>query len=611
MNYNQIVNIVKTLKKTELVFDDGSTLTVGKSDVEIQDVLGTSDQLISIYPQIREREYRILYSSATLDKHGTTTATGLREFWETNNFFFDASASVISDGRVEFRSDLPITIGFPAAGAIYIVEKPTTILFGAYTTYQSGFYIKDNDTGSLSDWRRLNIKNKFTDSEFAIVKSSDQDKQASFSAALLTANRTFTFQDKDGVIDLQAPNVVDVTSLSNFPAPVGGYIPLSDNTIYFIHGVVDIGANGLDCGTGRFIKLQGNFASIDTIISSKSGDFIIGASANVNILQLTIINNTCTNFFNVNGGGFQIFIINSCIIIGLNNIGTMDAFGILLWQGLLFQNFTDGVVFTGNTPGVSLREIQFVNCTGTYLDLNGATFDTFEISSMICNVPVGSIGITVDTLGANINTGGEGIITGTNIITSSGGIAITGYSPLDLAWNVYGNSESIITSDRIIPTGWGNYRDGITAPATQLITTTPQILQIDGLGTSTNTAYLPKSIRGTGQLWDVVNDKMTPITEGDSYDVRLDLEITAKSGGVTEIVVTLDIGVGPGITVPVVVTDVVISKTPPFTKSVNMLVFTLATFVANGGKFYVKTDVGTATISSRGVVISRNSSGAS
>ena len=59
------------------------------------------------------------------------------------------------DGQVEFRADLPVTIGIPAIGEVWLVEKPTKVL--GITIYQSGLYIKDSDTGSLSDWRRLNI----------------------------------------------------------------------------------------------------------------------------------------------------------------------------------------------------------------------------------------------------------------------------------------------------------------------------------------------------------------------------------------------------------------------------------------------------------------------
>jgi hypothetical protein len=103
---------------------------------------------------------------------------------------------------VEFRADLPTTLVDPAIGTVYLVEKPTTILFGTYTTYQSGLYIKDADTGSLNDWRRLNMKNKYLDTEFFIADDVDQSKQFTFQASGITPStvRVQTVQDKDGVL---------------------------------------------------------------------------------------------------------------------------------------------------------------------------------------------------------------------------------------------------------------------------------------------------------------------------------------------------------------------------------------------------------------------------
>ena len=202
MDNDQLVNVIKTLKKTELVFGSNNCkLRVGKSDVKIEDQEG--DELISIYPQIREREYRVLYSSPTLDKHGTSTAQELVDFWEANDFFFDDIGSQ-SGGyvSVEFRANLPTTIGTPVLGDVYLVEKPTTILFGTYTTYQSGLYIKDSDTGSLNDWRRLNVKTNFTDSEFAVVDTLDPSKRLKFIVSLFTSSTTrfFTWPNKDGTV---------------------------------------------------------------------------------------------------------------------------------------------------------------------------------------------------------------------------------------------------------------------------------------------------------------------------------------------------------------------------------------------------------------------------
>ena len=123
-------------------------------------------------------------------------------------------------GQVEFRPDLPIAIGDPVLGVVYLVEKPTTILLGLYTTYQSGLYIRESNTGALSDWRRLNIKVKYTDGEFRIVNTADESKQATFDLSLLTTatTRNYQYPDKDGVIALSS----DITPTGAFIFDSGG-----------------------------------------------------------------------------------------------------------------------------------------------------------------------------------------------------------------------------------------------------------------------------------------------------------------------------------------------------------------------------------------------------
>jgi hypothetical protein len=163
--------------------------------------------------------------------------------------------------------------------------------------------------------------------------------------------------------------------------------------------------------------------------------------------------------------------------------------------------------------------------------------------------------------------------------------------------------------------GWGNYTDGETTPATISVNTTPTQLLIDGLGGSSESGYLPYEIRGISELWDTTNDKITPIGIGDSYDVRLDLEITAKTGSPTIIDLVLDIGATPdgtGGTGSILIVNRIIStgKTAPYKVSVGFPIFSLSTFVTNGGSFWLSTDTGTVTMGSRNIFIKRDTSGA-
>lgn len=154
--------------------------------------------------------------------------------------------------------------------------------------------------------------------------------------------------------------------------------------------------------------------------------------------------------------------------------------------------------------------------------------------------------------------------------------------------------------------GWGYYQDGETSPATQSITTTASYIQIDGLGANSNTDYLPI---GVSALWDVANDKITPENIGDAYTVRLDFEITGKTGSPTLLDLTLDIGGTTSITIPIVERIISTSKTPPYKISVGFPIFCLSEFNTNGGRLFLTADTGTITIGARSISIYRINKG--
>ena len=156
--------------------------------------------------------------------------------------------------------------------------------------------------------------------------------------------------------------------------------------------------------------------------------------------------------------------------------------------------------------------------------------------------------------------------------------------------------------------GWANYADGLTAPATQTLTTTPSLLLIDGLGATSSSDYLPREIRGISELWDGV-DTITPINIGDAYDIRITIDITAKSGNPNIIDAVLDIGVGAGITIPISEIQRGVLTAPPFTITGSIPIFALSTFKTNGGRLFLSTDTGTLTVAGRAIFIKRDYSG--
>lgn len=152
--------------------------------------------------------------------------------------------------------------------------------------------------------------------------------------------------------------------------------------------------------------------------------------------------------------------------------------------------------------------------------------------------------------------------------------------------------------------GWGYYQDDDSTQ--QTITTSEQKLTIDTLGSSTNTDYLPTGLTNVSTFWDSDNNKITPEAIGDGYDVRLDMDIDSKSGNPGTLTVQLDIGGQSTPTIVINERSVSLSKTPPYKISVGFPIFTLATFVTNGGQLFLSTDSGSIVIGERGVLVKRD-----
>lgn len=133
-------------------------------------------------------------------------------------------------------------------------------------------------------------------------------------------------------------------------------------------------------------------------------------------------------------------------------------------------------------------------------------------------------------------------------------------------------------------TGWEHIADATYtsgSPRAILASARTQIT-IDGAGTATEQGYLPEGVTG---FWNIGNNQFGPANEGDFYDVRL--QFKCSTAGTSAFVdCELDIGGSLG---------TIVQETRPILKAgaaTNSImfswpVFTLGTFIANGGTFYI------------------------
>lgn len=297
------------------------------------------------------------------------------------------------NGSVEFRGDLPVVLGNPAIGDIWLVEKKTTFL--GFTTYQSGLYIRDFNTGSLSDWRRLNVKVNFTDSEFAVVSVGDESKKAKFDLSLITTatTRTLTIQDKDGEIAIKNDPTDEVYKLI-----IGAIIETQDVTVIESGGVVSLNLEKDGGGDLNLLFSTGIFTFDSTPIAS----VVLTLGTDVAPVQNFIYIPESTKVLTVSTVSFPAteYIPIAEVVVqsaaGVSSDGVYKLHGWTDHTSLLGNNghlshvnqwirsqhatWIDGILLTENvtTNGGSLDNLDVATTPGNALQLHPHSFPAFD-----------------------------------------------------------------------------------------------------------------------------------------------------------------------------------------------------------------------------------------
>jgi len=408
-----------------------------------------------------------------------------------------------------------------------------------------------------------------------------------------------------------------ITDVSQLPTPSGGVITLSDNDIdWTFKGVVDISPNVLEI-TGQNVKIKGTYSERDGITTTATGSIIKNTTSNLLMENFCIEAPSASQVFEFSNSNTKIFQLEKVKIISSGIFGTVTnplSFSVFDCQ---IAGVTGPLTISGtNIAGRFVNSLSLGH-TGALLDLGTATFTAIDIGeNAIYGEVAGASFMTIANDGANITTEGEGTISRNKFIDTFGGLtAINGDYVLSPKWAVALNTDNIPTSDRLQPAGWAIYQD---TGSLVTIGATPAQLTIDGLGATTYSGKLPISIRGTGQLWDTSASSITPITEDDTYSLRVDLEVTSSSGNPTRFDLGLDIGptpdgTGVGPNSILIVQNSTTLKTGSFPQnySISFPIFDRSTFLANGGTLWLSADSGDIDIEARSIFIKRTGSGAS
>lgn len=271
---------------------------------------------------------------------------------------------------------------------------------------------------------------------------------------------------------------------------------------------------------------------------------------------------------------------------------------------------TDGGTGASDAPTARTNLGFQTNATGAVTPVTVASYTVLS-TDRVLTVDDTTIGSAVTIILPSAATLGSGW---TLDVKKTGSTYSVTIDP-DLAETIDGDSSLIITEKNqsvklisngsnwevLFPhriTGWAIYDDQASHTSAITVNNTKHLITIDGLGTTTNTTYLPAAVT---EFWNTTDDKIVPAKLGDAYDIRLDFKAQPTNQADYANLI-LDVGT-TGSPIPVVNRSIAFLKTGISSFSVGFPIGTLSDFLTNGGKFYFDTSVSGDSVDISDVVL--------
>jgi len=235
-----------------------------------------------------------------------------------------------------------------------------------------------------------------------------------------------------------ASSVVVINELADFPSPVGGVIPLTADTVYFIQDIIDIGNNTFTLAANTVMT---GFSFAVTGITTTGSGFLFenaGAFTNeINGLRITAPNCTIFGLTSLSAGAN--LLLGQISIVSCVSIVDVKACAIFRSGGVTATCSADAFIFSGTCDVVIITDVIVRAWTGVLFELDGAMFGRFSITTVQAASASGAnVVVEGQVSSANIAVGAVGEIT--RVIVTGAVIASTTIFPSDLRWQFLENS---------------------------------------------------------------------------------------------------------------------------------------------------------------------------
>jgi len=176
------------------------------------------------------------------------------------------------------------------------------------------------------------------------------------------------------------PNEVIITTLTDFPTPVGGIITLDGTKHYRISGTVDITPNIIE--SNGSILIHGGILTLDRLITNNASALIRQTNGSPVQIDEVLFTNIGGPVYDIDG----LNAVTSNIQINRNAVVLSGAFGTIkntvrfnVSQSAI-SNCANGIIFDGSNAIVSIVDLGLPNSTGTFTGITITS--TSQIGSM-------------------------------------------------------------------------------------------------------------------------------------------------------------------------------------------------------------------------------------
>jgi len=229
-------------------------------------------------------------------------------------------------------------------------------------------------------------------------------------------------------------NYVLVKSLGDFPTPSAGVISLADSTSYELNGMINIGTNTLDMGSGTVV--YGITGLSDGLVSSGSGNVITNTNHSFGLSNFSINAPNTSGVLNITQTLSNEVWFTHMTFEGCNIIGNITGGGKIFFEYCNMRNgITDGLVIQGTVGTVvHVHNLHVGMAAGTYLSFPSGTFGTIGMSADFFDAAAGVTAVNI----SNSLTITNGMLQACFFMGA--GSYLTGIAITDINWSIRGST---------------------------------------------------------------------------------------------------------------------------------------------------------------------------